>query len=193
MDGIALSTHFGDMITADHKNLNEENESRFGHRNATVVQHDFTNFFQGCPMKNGRHVGDNVVFTKMSSSFAEAGKNFHRQFTVISWGLSRSTMESWHKHLSSLRKERSRREGRPQSVRRDSYRTSAKWTTWRMVVLCDGMLLSLVQRARQDGRWQDGGRPIPFRTLIGWVHSDYREGQVKDPSVCGNKRWEEYS
>ena len=39
---------------------------------------------------------------------------------------------------------------RPQSERRNSYRTSAKGTTRRMVGLCDGMLSLLAQRARQD-------------------------------------------
>ena len=32
VDGIALSTKFGDLITADPKILNVENESRCGHK-----------------------------------------------------------------------------------------------------------------------------------------------------------------
>ena len=52
-------------------------------------------------------------------------------------------METWHKHTSSLRNERSGRRSRPQSERRNSYRTRAKRTNRRMVGLCDGMLLLL--------------------------------------------------
>ena len=39
--GTAPPTKFGDLITADHKNLNVENESRGGHKNTLVVQYDF--------------------------------------------------------------------------------------------------------------------------------------------------------
>ena len=37
-------------------------------------------------------------------------------------------------------------------------RYGATWTARRMVGLCDGKLLLLAQRARQDGRWQDSIR-----------------------------------
>ena len=61
--------------------------------------------------------------------------------------------------------------------------------------LCDGMPLILAQRARQDGRWPDSVREEIWseirRTInplrnIGWAYSDYREGQVEDPSVWTN-------
>ena len=39
--GTAPPTKFGDLITADHKILNVENESRDGHKNTLVVQDDF--------------------------------------------------------------------------------------------------------------------------------------------------------
>ena len=45
-DGIAPSTKFGDLITVDHKILNVENGSRCGHKNAPIVQDDFTNLIQ---------------------------------------------------------------------------------------------------------------------------------------------------
>ena len=47
------------------------------------VQDDFTNWIQSSPMKNDRHIGDNVVFTKSSSSATETEKNSHRQFQRI--------------------------------------------------------------------------------------------------------------
>ena len=50
-DGIAPSTQFGDLTTAEHKILNVENASRCGHKNAVIVQDDFTNWIQSYPMK----------------------------------------------------------------------------------------------------------------------------------------------
>ena len=49
--GIAPSTQFGELITADQKILNVENESRCGHKNAVIVQDDFTNSIQSYPME----------------------------------------------------------------------------------------------------------------------------------------------
>ena len=56
MDGIALSVKFGDLITADRRILNEENESRGGlKKNALFVQDDFTNWIQSYPVKQKKH------------------------------------------------------------------------------------------------------------------------------------------
>ena len=51
VDGIAPSTKFGDLVTADHKIRNVEKESRCGHKDALIVQDDFTNWIQSYPMK----------------------------------------------------------------------------------------------------------------------------------------------
>ena len=51
VDGIALSTTFGALITADHKILTDENESRCGHKNALIVQGDCTNRLHSYPIK----------------------------------------------------------------------------------------------------------------------------------------------
>ena len=44
--------NFGDFITADHKVLSEENESRNNHRYAVVVQDLATQWLQSYPCKN---------------------------------------------------------------------------------------------------------------------------------------------
>ena len=49
--GIALSTKFCDLIMADHKMLNVQNESRCGRQNAPIVQDDRTNWIHSSPMK----------------------------------------------------------------------------------------------------------------------------------------------
>ena len=51
VDGIAPSTQFGDLITADHKILNVENKSSCGHKNSLVVQDVFMNWILGHPMR----------------------------------------------------------------------------------------------------------------------------------------------
>ena len=43
--------NFGDLITADHKILSEESESRDKHRYAVVVQDLATQWSQSCPSK----------------------------------------------------------------------------------------------------------------------------------------------
>ena len=43
--------HFGDLITADHKVVSEESESRYNHRYAVVVQDLATQWIQSFPCK----------------------------------------------------------------------------------------------------------------------------------------------
>ena len=43
---VPRAEHFGDLITADHKVLSEESESRNNHRNAAVVQDLATQWIQ---------------------------------------------------------------------------------------------------------------------------------------------------
>ena len=48
---VPRAEHFGDLITADHKVLNEESESRNNHRYAVVVQDLATQWLQSYPCK----------------------------------------------------------------------------------------------------------------------------------------------
>ena len=93
-------------------------------RKRSYVQEDFTNWISDSSDEDGRNIGDNVVFTKSSSSVTEAWKNLHRKFQRVYESLPRFTMKSLQKHLSSL--------SRPQSERRNSCRTRAKRTTRRI-------------------------------------------------------------
>ena len=43
-----------------------------------IVQDDFTNWIPSYPMKTRETWETNVVLTKISSSFTDAGKNLHR-------------------------------------------------------------------------------------------------------------------
>ena len=96
MHGIAPKTKFGDLITADHKILNVENESRGGHKDPPVVQDDFSRVgsIQGYPMNTKENIGNHVAFTKISSSITEDRKNLHGYSAEFMKSLSRLTMES---------------------------------------------------------------------------------------------------
>ena len=84
VDGIVPSTKVGNLISAEHKKLYAESESRCGHKNEKIVQDDFANWIQSYPMKNERYIGHHDVFTKISCSVTEAGKNLHRQAERVS-------------------------------------------------------------------------------------------------------------
>ena len=50
-EAVLRAEKFGDLITADHKVLNEGCESRDNHRYAVVIQELGTQWFQSCPCK----------------------------------------------------------------------------------------------------------------------------------------------
>ena len=51
VDRIKIAERFGDMVTADHKVLSEEQESRLHHSYAVVMQDLATQSSQSCPCK----------------------------------------------------------------------------------------------------------------------------------------------
>ena len=51
-DRFKIAERFGDMITEDHKVLNEDQESKLHHRYAVVLQDLATQWIQSCPCKN---------------------------------------------------------------------------------------------------------------------------------------------
>ena len=50
--GVPRAENFGEVITADHKILGEESESRNNHRYTIVVQNLATQWLQSCPCKS---------------------------------------------------------------------------------------------------------------------------------------------
>ena len=82
---------FGDLMTADHKVLNEDRESRNNHRYAVVVQDLATQWIQSGPCK-----------TKSSWSRHTSQKFFFRQFIWVWKILWRSLMEPSNFNTSSV-------------------------------------------------------------------------------------------
>ena len=52
---VPRAANFGDLITADHKVLSDNRDSRNNHRYAVVVQDLATQWIQACPCKNKTH------------------------------------------------------------------------------------------------------------------------------------------
>ena len=132
-------TKFGEPGTGHHRIRNVGNESRCGHRNALIVQDEFPNRIQGCPMK-AKDTSERIVhLQRFLALFSESGDNFSDQSRKLIQACQDLQWNHDTNTPSSLRNNRSGRNGRPQSERRDCCRTSTKWT----------------QLLRQDGRWQD--------------------------------------
>ena len=140
------------------QNLNVENESRCGPQDSLIVQDSSTNGIQSSLMQTQ---GTSVTVPclqrfippsqKADRIYTNNSKEFIEACQDVQWNHDTSTPHR-------VRNERSRRKSRPQSERRNSCRTRAKWTTRSKVVLCDEMLSLHAQHARQDGRWQDSIR-----------------------------------
>ena len=84
---------FGDLITGDHKVLNEGSESRNNHRYPVVVQDLATQWIQSFPCNIKNFTGDGEKFTKVSGAVAEAKSYSYGQFY---WNMAKSCEElSW--------------------------------------------------------------------------------------------------
>ena len=101
VDGIAPSTKFADLITADHKILNAENESRCGHKNGLIVQDDFTKWIQSYPMKT-KETSETMLCLqiflppsqKQERVYIENFKEFLEACQDLQWNRGASTLRS---------------------------------------------------------------------------------------------------
>ena len=68
---------FGDLITADHKILIEESESRNNHRHAVVVQDLATQWLQILPVQNQNFPGDPEEPNEVPGADEETTSHLH--------------------------------------------------------------------------------------------------------------------
>ena len=78
-EALPRAEKFGDLITADHKVLNEGCESRGSHRYAVVVQDIATQWIQSYPCENKIFTWDREKFIKIIGAVAQTESCFHRQ------------------------------------------------------------------------------------------------------------------
>ena len=74
---VPRAENLGDLITADHKVLSEESESRKNHRYAVVVQDLATQWLQSYPYKNKNFPGDPEEPNEVPKANEEAKSHFH--------------------------------------------------------------------------------------------------------------------
>ena len=83
-EAVPRAEKFGDLITADHRVLDEEGESRNNHRYAVVVPDLATQWIQSYPCKTN-FSGDGKEFTKVSRADGKAKKSL---IPTIRWNLA---------------------------------------------------------------------------------------------------------
>ena len=88
---IPRAEKFGDLITADHKVLNEGSESWNNHRHAVVVQDLATQWIQTYPCKNKNSQGTEKNLRK----FLEPSQKPKVIFRTIHWNLA-NPVKSYH-------------------------------------------------------------------------------------------------
>ena len=98
-DDLPTPTRFGHSITADHKNLNEKDESRSGDRAALIIMDRFSHWLQGYPDKSKDHQGSMRALERF---MGPQGKPEH-VYTDNSKELIKAVEElGWHKEDHSI-------------------------------------------------------------------------------------------
>ena len=95
---VPRAEHFGDLITADHKDLSEESESRNNHRYAVVVQDLATQWIQSypCRSKSSHKTQMNLMkflepTRKTKVIYTDSSLEFGKSCEELSWNHSTST------------------------------------------------------------------------------------------------------
>ena len=102
-EAVLRAEKFGDLITADHKVLNEEGEPRNNHRYAVVVQDLATQLSGFSSVQKQKHFQETEKsFTKVPRAVTKAESHWHWQFRGIWQILCRSIMESSNLYTSSI-------------------------------------------------------------------------------------------
>ena len=80
-EAVPRAEKFGDLITAEHKVLNEGGESRNNHQYAVVVQ-DLSHSMESIlPVQDKNFSGDGKAFTRVSRAVGKVESHLYRQFT----------------------------------------------------------------------------------------------------------------
>ena len=76
-EAVPRAENFGDLITADHKVLSENCESRNNHRYAVVVQDLATQWIKSYPCKNDNFTGNTEKLAKVPGTREETTSHLH--------------------------------------------------------------------------------------------------------------------
>ena len=147
---VPRAEHFGDLITADHKVLSENCESRNNHRYAVVVQDLATHWIQSYPCK-----------TKTSQDKGACKSSWSRIGSLQWQSLRRSFLESLHVDTTQIRNKWDWSESSAQSRGRYLCSIVAIRSKWKLVGRFYGMLHLSAKRHRSIVWWEDA----PWKTF----------------------------
>ena len=136
-EAVPRAEKFGDLITADHKVLNEEGESRNNHRYAVVVQHLATQWIQSYPCKTKTSQETEKSLRKFREPSQKPNSHLYGQFIGVWQILWRIIMESSNFNASP---EWYCWESGTQNKKRNVCCTVATQLGWKMVPWFFGML-----------------------------------------------------
>ena len=170
--------------------MNVENELRWWCTNALIVQDDFTSWVQSYSTKNERHIGNQFVFTKISSFVTHAGNNSHWQvksvlkFVKIHGGTMTQALQTAQKRTEKEPSAESKKEEQSHSYKAD-YKKNGGTVRWYAVVTCVSCTTKWQTAAGQHPRKDLVRNLTDHQSLrnIGSVHPNYRERQVKSTTV----------
>ena len=151
---VPRAEHFGDLITADHKVLSEESDSRNNHRYVGVVQDLATQWIQLYPCKTNIPRKPKEA---CESSWSQIGTQKSLTLTIPwNWQVLRGIiLESLYVNTTQIRNKWHCRKSSVQSERRDICGAIAVRSRWRMVGGFYGMLLLSAKHSRSLVWWED--------------------------------------
>ena len=192
-EALPRAEKFGDLITADHKVLNEGRESRDNHRYAVVVQDLATQWIQSfsCKTKSSHETEKKLIkkFLEPSQApkvvYTDDSMEFGRACEVLSWNHSTSTPHRSETKGIAERAVRRVQEG-TSAVLLQSWLDERWWS--------DSMECRCYLRNVQDppGRWANAIRKTIWRAIHrpnntcwsnGWISSVFTERSVKSSSI----------
>ena len=101
-EAVLRAVNFGDLITADHKVLSDNCESRNNHRYAVVVQDLATQWIQAYPCQKQDFTRNPEKLAEVPATREETKSHLHWQFLRIRKSLWRSFMESLHVYTTPI-------------------------------------------------------------------------------------------
>ena len=191
-EAVPRAVNFGDLITADHKVLSDNCESRNNHRYAVVVQDLATQWIQAYPCKNKTSQETQRSLQKFREPernpkviYTDNSLEFDNAYEDLSWNHCTSTPHRSETNGIAERAVRRVKEGTSAVLLQSGL--SESW--WADSMECETYLRNVTDLL-SDGKTpyeRRFGQPF-YRTyysiwFIGWVLPYYCERPVKNPSI----------
>ena len=163
-EAVPRAENIGDLITADHKVLSENCESRNNHRYAVVVQDLATQWIQAYPCKTKTSQETQRSLQKFLEPDRKP-KVIYTEFLGIRQSLWRSLLESLHVYTSQIRNKLDCWKSSAQIKGRHLCCIVAIGSEWKLVGRFCGMLHLSAKRHRSTIWWEDILRKTFWTTI----------------------------